>query len=58
MSKQVTLYLLDHGSAETELWDKSIIWLNETPESEILEPRSVQLRMSEFNAFTNFFNRT
>ena len=56
MSKQVTLYLLDHGTPEAELWTKLVTWLNETPESQILEPRSVQLRMSELNAFTDFFN--
>ena len=51
LSKQVCLYLLDHGQSESVLWDGLMKWLHETPESQIIEPRLVQLKLSEPNAF-------
>ena len=55
MNKQVCLYLLDHDQSESSLWDGLTKWLNETPESKILEPRLVQLKLSEPNAFRKLF---
>ena len=51
LSKQVCYYLLDHGQSESILWDGLMKWLHETPENQILEPRLVQLKLSEPNAF-------